>query len=117
MPYLASFDPPGAYSVRSVEYVGPLSSGQRTDYAWASVSPAFEPEVFMSGQPIEYVALAPRHAGASLHQPKEWPVHVYVCVAKSADLTLSSRLDPDELRILNWGLLYPTRDAAAEGKF
>lgn len=115
--YLTSFDPPNAYSVRTVEYVSPLSCGVRSDYVWAHVVPAFEPQVFMTKHEIEYIALAPRHVGGSVVQPTEWPTHVYVCIAKLDDLQMANKLAPDDLRILNWGLLYPTMQEALEGKF
>jgi hypothetical protein len=99
--FLSSFEPADAYSPKAVEYLSTVSCDLRSDYVWVRVDPIFEPKVFGTDRPIDRVILAPRHMGESLNNPGEWPVHVYVCIAKSENQTGSRQLTANDLKIIN----------------
>lgn len=55
---------------------------------------------------VDVVAVAPRHVGASL-EAGPWPVHVYVCRARSAETRLVGEFAANDVVIEYWGLVTP----------
>lgn len=103
--YLTSFEPENAYKPREVLFERFIKCGNRDDYVIAKILPPLEGELFGKKGNIDRVVLAPRHKGISIMETTNWPIHVYVCVIKKKDILQNSLINPDELSIINWGLL------------
>jgi len=103
--HLTSFEPENAYSSREVKFISKIQCGERNDYIVASVTPPLEGRFFGKKSDIVMVILAPRHKGVTIESSDNWPIHVYVCVMKKDALIPSTCLSPDDLQIINWGLL------------
>jgi len=103
---MTPYEPEGAYSPKTVTLRGSVSCGERDDYFWAEVDPAFAPPALGLEAPLSLVLLAPRFAGDSISESAAWPLHVYVC--RASETPAGSREVPvDDVQILNWGLLEP----------
>jgi hypothetical protein len=106
---LTAYDPETAFEPRQVEFVKPVSSGERSDYFWANVSPSFEEGYWrVPSYPMDIVFLAARREGASLRRVTG-PTHVYLCAPKLQENILADRIERDDLVILNWALITPVQ--------
>lgn len=101
---LSSYEPEGAYEEREVSLKSSVLCGQRDDYFWADISPAFIPPMLGLNSELKTVLLAPRFAGDVLSDIGEKGIHVYVCTTRSAPIG-SQTVAVDDVKILNWGLL------------
>ena len=103
---LTSYEPEGAYSPRIITLRGRVLCGERDDYFWAEVDPAFDPPALGLENSLSLILLAPRFAGDALSQSASWPLHVYVCKTRETQAG-SKEVPVDDVQILNWGLLEP----------
>lgn len=103
---ITSYEPDGAYSTRTITLSNLVSCGERNDYLWAEVDPPFEPPIFGIETNLSLVLLAPRFAGDVISESANWPLHVYVCRTKTKPVG-SDVVPPEDVEILNWGLLEP----------
>jgi hypothetical protein len=111
--WLISFDTEGPYDPREASELARVKCGDRTDYWWARVSPRIERGEAGNSEPLDIVLLAPRHSGDSLDiVPVRRPLHVYVCTVKRVHAELPTVVDPDDVVIRHWGVLYPSREMA-----
>jgi len=113
--YLVPLEPKDVYELTEVIPCGRVRCDERSDYVWAKVTPALDAASFGRQGTLTCILLAPRHAGETIDAPTAWPVHVYVCAAKSGVTACAPEVAPDDLDVLNWGLLYDSR-ADAEAK-
>jgi len=112
-PYiLTAYDPETAFEPRQLEFVKPVSSGDRKDCYWANVSPRFERDAFVvSSNPIDTVLLATRHEGESLRRINR-PTHVYLCISKLPGDFLADEVEPQNILMLSWALITPADEAS-----
>ncbi len=103
---MTSYEPRGAYSPRTITLRGSVSCGERDDYFWAEVDPAFHPPALGLVNSLSLVLLAPRFAGDAISKSANWPLHVYVCRTRETPAG-SSEVPVNDVQILNWGLLEP----------
>ena len=106
--YLSSFEPQGAYAPREVTFTKAVHCGERDDYVWVRIEPPLKANELATNTDIEVALLAPRHEGGSLLAPNSWPVHVYVCRTRRTPIG-SASVPPDDVQILNWGILHEER--------
>ncbi len=66
---------------------------------------------------IDTVFLTARHEGASVDPVSEFPLFVFVAVAKTAGRALVSPVRAEELEIIGWGELYRTAHDAEHHVF
>ena len=103
---MTSYEPEGGYSPRTITLRARVSCGERDDYYWAEVDPAFDPPALGLENSLAMILLAPRFAGEVISQSANWPLHVYVCRTRQTPAG-SQEVPADDVQILNWGLLQP----------
>jgi hypothetical protein len=112
--WLTSYDPGGAWPVAEVILGERVQLGQRTDLAWASVTPP----IALGDRTRTRILLASRHLGDSVWQtPERWPMHVYVCYVLDESDESSTTLSREQVRIASWGLLHQSRERADSDPF
>lgn len=113
--WLTSFDTERPYRPREAMEIVQVTCGDRTDYWWARLAPKIERGEAGNEDVLEIVLLAARHLGDSIESiPVERPIHVYVCTAARADQELQPKIDPDQVVIKHWGILYPSKEDAEQ---
>jgi hypothetical protein len=82
----------------------------------AKLSPRLERGEAGNPEPLEVVLLAPRHEGERLTSKISAPVHVYVGTVRGDDKELAVQIDPKDVVIRHWAILYPSREDAMRGR-
>lgn len=107
---LTAYDPETTFEPRRVEFVKPVSSGDRTDCYWVTVSPIFEKGAFVVSEvPTDLLLLAARDEGTDLRR-MVGPTHVYLCTSKFAQDILADYVEPENILMLSWAVISPTSD-------
>jgi hypothetical protein len=114
--WIRSFDTEKPYEPREVHILGNVASGKRNDYIWAKLNPRLERGEAGNPEPLEVVLLAPRHEGERLTSKISSPVHVYVGTVRDDDRELAAQIDPKDVVIRHWAILYPSREDAMTGR-
>ena len=107
--WLESYDHEPPLARRRLTVISAASCGERTDFRWVHVDPPLEvgPHRWLAAKLVlDTVAIAPRHVGGTLASGP-WPLHVYVCRAKTADTLLSTSFGADDISIEYWGTITP----------
>ena len=114
--WLRSFNTERPYDARETTELARVKCGERDDYWWARITPPLERGEAGNPEPLEVVLLAARHVGDRLDSlPVTSPVHVYVCTVKGLLADTPPEVDPKNVDIRHWGVLYPTKESASSG--
>lgn len=112
---LDSYELEPPFAQRRLTVLSTARCGERTDWLWVAVESPLEygPGGWLPGErglptmrTVDVLALAPRHVGASL-ETGPWPVHVFVCRAKTDETRLAAEFSPDDIAIEYWGTVMP----------
>lgn len=67
----------------------------------------------LGGQDIDELVLSPRHRGAVLEPPSEWPLYVFVLRSLDKDVVRDLAISsPEQIEIISWAMLFRTEDEA-----
>ena len=67
----------------------------------------------LGGQDIDELVLSPRHRGAVLEPPSEWPLYVFVLRSLDGDVVRDLAIScPEQIEIISWAKLFRTEDEA-----
>jgi hypothetical protein len=116
MGWIRSFDVEKPYEPREVDFLGHVASGKRNDYIWARLRPRLERGEAGNWEPLEVVLLAPRHEGDQLTLTISSPVHVNVGTVRGDNGELAHQVDPEDVVIRHWAILYPSWQDASTGR-
>ena len=75
-----------------------------------------EQNLRFEGYRRDLAVITPRHRDVSLSPITEWPVYVYIAVPIVNDVQERVAFDLDEVKVIAWGELYESEDAAREKK-
>lgn len=114
--WIRSFDAEKPYEPREVHLLGHVTSGKRNDYVWARLRPRLERGEAGNPEPLEVVLLAPRHEGDRITSTISSPVHVYVATVRGDERERAHQVDPEDVVIRHWAILYPLREDAMAGR-
>jgi hypothetical protein len=106
--YLKPSEVPGDARIRACWVKGRLAGKIRPDSVWVEVDPPIEGSGWGAGgeQPLTWLVLATRHAGASLQPVNESPVYVYICRALREELFEKGEYDNSDVEQIAWGEVY-----------
>jgi hypothetical protein len=113
--WLTSFDPNGGWPPTEVTLLRRVQIGDRTDHAWARLSPPV-PLSPHSWSETDHVILGARHQGFDVWSPTTWPMHVFISTV-SPELADRSVFDSADATIARWGLLHETFERAETDEF
>ena len=65
---------------------------------------------------MEIVLIGARHLGYPLESVATQPVHVYVCTVPGDYEEMPDRIDPKDMQIKHWGILYASKSEALSGR-
>jgi len=67
----------------------------------------------LGGQDIDELVLSPRHRGAVLDPPSEWPLYVFVLRSLDGDVVRDLAISsPEQIEMISWATLFRTEDEA-----
>jgi hypothetical protein len=67
----------------------------------------------LGGQDIDELVLSPRHRGAVLEPPSEWPLYVFVLRLLGGDVVRELAISsPEQIEIISWAMLVRTEGEA-----
>jgi len=112
--YLASTEGYGLEIPRHCVPIRRLRGDVRDDYLLVKITPPLIGQHFgLGGNDIAQVIVASRHEGESLFPVRSWPVYVHV--ARLLVPSIGTTVQQDEMELIAWAELYPTKaDAEAE---
>ena len=113
--WLTSFDPNRGWPPTSVTLLGRVQIGNRTDHAWARLSPPVPLSPHRWTQ-TDHVILGARHQGFDVWSPTTWPLHVFISTV-SPELADRLVFDSAEVTIARWGLLHETLEGAETDEY
>jgi hypothetical protein len=108
--YLASTEMNSVFDVRKCYIDRRLTAINRDDFLAIRVFPTI---ILSNGKEnIDNLVLAVRFQGNSLFPINEWPMHVNVCKVINESAFNPDHVCPDDLKILFWGTIFDTFEAA-----
>ncbi len=113
--WLTSFDPNGGWPPTEVTLLRRVQIGDRTDHAWAQLSPAIPVSSHPSTE-VDHAILGARHQGIDVWSPTTWPIHVFICTIPP-ELADRSVFSSTEVTIARWGLLHESLERAETDEF
>ncbi len=92
---------------------GRLRDSHRDDYMLVSIDPGIAGQKYgLGAQDVDQLILSTQLAGTSLYSIQKWPCHVYVMRIKNDSISTSHFIRKEDVEMISWGLLYPTKEAA-----
>lgn len=92
---------------------GRLRGPDSREYVWVRIAPPVIGQPFGVGNDLEDLVLSPRHQGASLSPPTDFPTAVQVYIARSPDVLRARSFEVKDVEMAAWCEIYRTEEAAA----